>query len=84
MQIGFEYIEGSGPFTVVGYIGDSFNPLKQPFELHYHDGFAELIVITDDFVVRATGKYNRGIGVLNAGETGQLIFNLVHQLDNGN
>lgn len=77
MQIGFEYIEGSGPYNVVGFLND------KPFELHYFDGEAELVIITEDYVITTTGEYNRGLGVLNQAETGQLIFNMVSELDKG-
>jgi hypothetical protein len=75
MQIDIHYSFGEGPFIVGGDID------KIPFELKYENGEAELVVLTEDFVLSTYAHYNPLLGKLDHLMTGQLIFNMARQLD---
>lgn len=77
LNIDIHYSFGEGPFVIGGEINDI------PFEMKYFHGYAYLVVLTDDFVLRTSAGY----GVyhterLDNLEAGQLIYNLAKQLDN--
>ncbi|UEM46929.1 hypothetical protein SEA_TARGARYEN_173 [Streptomyces phage Targaryen] len=75
MQIEIHYSFGEGPFVVGGEIDEI------PFELKYHAGEAELVVLTENFVLYTGAAYSPFLGKLDHLMTGQLIFNLARQLD---
>lgn len=75
MQIEIHYSFGEGPFVVGGEIDEI------PFELKYHAGEAELVVLTENFVLYTGAVYSPFLGKLDHLMTGQLIFNLARQLD---
>lgn len=76
MEIEVRYFLVDNTYVVGGTIDEV------PFELHYLDGEADLVVLTKDFVLRTVASYSPADDILSYDMTGQLIFNMARQLEN--
>lgn len=74
MQIEVRYFLEDETYVVGGTINEV------PFELHYLDGEADLMVLTKDYVLRTSAAYSPADDALTSKMTGELIFNMAQQL----